>query len=300
MLKIASRNVNWIRAVIQKWFYDRVKKNDRDIICLQETKAFESQLPAEFRFNMADYNRVRHTGTKPWYSGTATLYKKSLPAGRHSLNLISSKSNFEDIEHFHQDGRVVETKFSFTSHCEEHGDAAILEEKNKNKIASHSSQWQSFTLLNIYFPNWWDKADWTEMLSYKLKFYEHFINYINNLRAQWENVITTWDFNICHRPIDIARPEENKNSIWFLPIERAEMDKLLENWYIDVFRHFNPDLKDHYTRWSYRAWARPRNVWRRLDYFRVSENILPMVKNIIHQTSIQWSDHCPISLELTI
>jgi exodeoxyribonuclease-3 len=263
MIKIVSRNVNWIRAVLQKWFYDRVKKNDRDIICLQETKAFESQLPAEFRYHMADYNRVRHAGTKPWYSWTATFYKKA-------LNLISSKSHFEDRVHFHEDGRVVETKF------------------------------QDFTLLNIYFPNWWDKSDWTEMLTYKLKFYEHFIEYINHLRDQWENVITTWDFNICHNPIDIARPEENKNSIWFLPIERAEMDKLLENGYTDIFRHFNPDLKDQYTRRSYRAWARPRNVWRRLDYFRVSQNIVPKIKNIIHQTSVEWSDHCPISLELNI
>jgi len=235
MLKIASRNVNWIRAVIQKWFYDRVKKNDRDIICLQETKAFESQLPVEFRYHMADYNRVRHSGTKPWYSWTATLYKKS-------LNLISSKSHFEDIEHFHEDGRVVETKFSLSSLIKE-GDHEVVEDLNK-----------TFTLLNIYFPNWWDKADWTEMLTYKLKFYDHFIQYINNLRVQWENIITTWDFNICHNPIDIARPEENKNSIWFLPIERAEMDKLLENWYTDIFRHFNPDLKDQYTRRSYRAW----------------------------------------------
>ena len=271
-MKIASRNVNGIRAILQKWFYDRVKKNDRDIICLQETKAFESQLPAEFRYHMQDYNRVRHIWTKPWYSGTATFYKKN-------LNLISSKSHFEDIEHFHEDGRVVETKFSCPP--------------DKGEV-------RGFVLLNIYFPNWWDKSDWTEMLSYKLKFYEHFIHYINKLRDQWEKIVTTWDFNICHRAIDIARPEENKNSIWFLPIERAEMDKLIENWYTDIFRHFNPDLKDQYTWRSYRAWARPRNVGWRLDYFRVSQAVVPMIKNIIHQTSVEWSDHCPISLELDI
>ncbi|MCF7834521.1 exodeoxyribonuclease III [Candidatus Gracilibacteria bacterium] len=291
-MKIASRNVNGIRAVLAKGFYDRVKKNDRDIICLQETKAFESQLPAEFRFHMNDYNRVRHAGTKPGYAGTATLYKKS-------LNLISSKSHFADLEHFHEDGRVVETKFSFSSHCEEHSDAAILEKEN-NKIASHSSQGQGFTLLNIYFPNGNNRSDGTEMLSYKLKFYEHFIHYINTLRSNGEDIITTGDFNICHRPIDIARPKENENSIGFLPIERAEMDKLLENGYTDVFRHFNPDLSDQYTRWSYRAGARPRNVGRRLDYFRVSQNIIPMIKNIIHQTSVEGSDHCPISLELSL
>lgn len=298
-MKIASRNVNGIRAVLQKWFYDRVKQNDRDIVCLQETKAFEHQLPAEFRYHMNDYNRVWHSGEKPWYAGTATLYKKN-------LNLISSKSHFEDIEKFHEDGRVVETKFIF-GHCEEWNpslwrisDAAILNDENKIASTRNSavSQWQAVTLLNIYFPNGWERSDGTEMLSYKLEFYEHLIHYINKLRASWEKIIVTWDFNICHKEIDIARPKENENSIWFLPIERAEMDMLEENWYVDTFRYFNPELRDQYTWWSYRAWARPRNVWRRLDYFWVSKDTLPLISKIQHQVLVEGSDHCPISLEL--
>jgi exodeoxyribonuclease-3 len=260
-MKIASRNVNGIRAVIGKWFYDWVKKEDPDIICLQEVKSFESQLPPEFRFHMVDYDWLRHAGERPGYAGVVTLYKKS-------LKLISWTSKFESVEHFHEDGRVVETKF------------------------------QNFTLLNLYFPNGGERADGTEMLSYKLKFYEHFIHYINAFKDAWEKVITCGDFNICHHEIDIARPEENKNSIWFLPIERAEMDKLEKNWYVDVFRHFNPDKKDQYTWWSFRAWSRPRNVWRRLDYFRVSKNVLSHIQKITHETAMEWSDHCPIILEL--
>jgi len=262
-MKIASRNVNGIRAVTGKWFYEWVKQNDPDIICLQEVKSFESQLPPEFRYHMAEYNRIRHIWERPWYSGVATLYKKN-------LQFVSSTSRFESVEHFHEDGRVVETKF------------------------------QDFTLLNVYFPNWWERADGTEMLTYKLKFYEHFIHYINKLRDAGEKVITCGDFNICHTEIDIARPKENENSIGFLPIERAEMDKLIKNGYVDVFRYINPGLTDQYTWWSYRAWARPRNVWRRLDYFRVSEDVLPYVKKITHETSVEWSDHCPIILELSL
>ena len=87
------------------------------------------------------------------------------------------------MEHFHADGRVVETKF------------------------------QDFTLLNLYFPNGGERADGTEMLSYKLKFYEHFIHYINTLKDAGEKVITCGDFNICHHEIDIARPKENADSI---------------------------------------------------------------------------------------
>ncbi len=261
-MKIASRNVNGLRAVIGKWFYDWVKKENPDVICLQEVKSFESQLPPEFRFHMVDYNWIWHAWERPGYAGVVTLYKKS-------LSLVSWTSKFESVEHFHEDGRVVETKF------------------------------QNFTLLNLYFPNGGERADGTEMLSYKLKFYEHFIHYINTLKDAGEKIITCGDFNVCHHEIDIARPEENKNSIWFLPIERAEMDKLEKNWYVDVFRHFNPGKKDQYTWWSFRAWARPRNVWRRLDYFRVSKNVLSHVEKITHETAMEWSDHCPIVLELS-
>lgn len=260
-MRITSRNVNGIRAVLSKWFYEWVKKDNPDILCIQETKAFETQLPPDFRYHMQDYNMVRHAGTKPGYAWVATFYKKN-------LKLISSKSTFENIEHFHEDGRVVETKF------------------------------QDFTLCNIYFPNGGEKADGTEMLWYKLEFYKHFLHYIDNLRKKWEHIITCGDFNICHREIDIARPKENADSIGFLPIERAEMDKMEKDDYVDVFRHFYPDARDHYTWRSYRAGARPRNVGRRLDYFRVSKEMISKITKIIHQTSVQGSDHCPISIEV--
>jgi exodeoxyribonuclease-3 len=136
------------------------------------------------------------------------------------------------------------------------------------------------------------------MLTYKLHFYEYYRKYINTLQNEGKLVISTGDFNICHEAIDIARPEENKNSIGFLPIERAEMDKLVTDKYVDVFRHFNPNVKDKYTRRSYRSAAKERNVGRRLDYFRVSEALLPLIKKVEHQENIQGSDHCPILLEL--
>jgi exodeoxyribonuclease-3 len=67
---------------------------------------------------------------------------------------------------------------------------------------------------------------------------------------------------------------------------------------VDVFRKLNPDLKDQYTWWSYRWWARERNVGRRLDYFWISPELFDGVENMQHQVNVQWSDHCPIRLEL--
>jgi exodeoxyribonuclease III len=259
-MKILSWNVNGIRAVAKKGFLEWFESENADVVCIQETKAFENQLEPELK-NPLGYNTVWHQGTRPGYSGVAT-FSKEVP--------VSNKSHFEEITHFHEDGRVVETKFP------------------------------NFTLLNLYFPNGGTRADGQEMLSYKLKFYDHFIEYMNALRDSGESIIACGDFNICHTEIDIARPKENATSIGFLPIEREKVSELIENGYTDVFRHFNPDMKDSYTWWSYRAGARPRNVGWRIDYFFVTPDLLPKIKKISHLTDIVGSDHCPLCLELEL
>ena len=263
-MKILSWNVNWIRAVIQKWFFDWVKENNPDIICLQEVKAFEIQIPSEIRFHLSDYDYLWHKWTRPGYAGTAIFWRKW-------MEIVEKKSDF-DFHEFSDEGRVTELAFKY-------GETVIH-------------------LLNVYFPNGWDRADGTEMLSYKLDFYEKMRQYVQSIRDNGEQVVICGDFNICHTEIDIARPKENENSIWFLPIERAEMDKLENDGLIDVFRRLNPDLKDQYTWWSYRWWARERNVGRRLDYFWVSPELFSSVQGMQHQTDVFGSDHCPISLNL--
>ncbi|PZM87390.1 MAG: exodeoxyribonuclease III [candidate division SR1 bacterium] len=260
-MKILSRNVNGIRAVLQKGFLDRVKTENPDILCLQEVKAFEHQMPTELRFAIQDYDYLWHRSERPGYAGTAIFYKKNLPINK-KLNTFQTPSCFND------DGRVT------------------------------AIQRSDFLLLNIYFPNGGERADGTEMLSYKLDFYKAYQQEVKNQIQAGKKVITTGDFNICHRPIDIARPKENENSIGFLPIERAEMDAMEASGMIDVFRLQNPDLTDKYTWWSYRAGARPRNVGWRLDYFRVSENCRQHLGEMKHYDDILGSDHCPIGLKI--
>lgn len=257
-MKIFSWNVNGIRAIAQKGFLEIIDNNSPDIICLQETKASKEDIVPELQA-ISGYNAIWHSGKKKGYAGTV-VYSKEKP--------ISYKNIFENIPDFSEDGRVIEVEF------------------------------KDFVLLNIYFPNGGTKADGTEMLTYKLNFYGKFLRYINELRNDRKNIIACGDFNICHTEIDIARPEANKNSIGFLPIERAWISKLIENGYTDVFRYLNPKTLDAYTWWSYRGNARQNNVGWRLDYFFVSEEILPKVKKITHLTNISGSDHCPIMMEM--
>jgi exodeoxyribonuclease-3 len=64
-MKISSRNVNGIRAVMKKGFTEWLAKENPDILCIQETKAFEHQVPPELKYIMKDYEYVWHSGTRP-------------------------------------------------------------------------------------------------------------------------------------------------------------------------------------------------------------------------------------------
>ena len=95
-MKIISRNINWIRAVIQKWFFDFIKNENPDIICLQETKAFETQIPTELRFHLSDYDYIWHKWTRPWYAGTTIFFKKNIQIKeeKSKKNVISGPRSF--------------------------------------------------------------------------------------------------------------------------------------------------------------------------------------------------------------
>ena len=74
-MKIASYNVNGIRAALNKGFIDWLKATDPDVICLQEIKAMEEQLDLDL-FTEAGYKyNYWFSAQKKGYSGVAILCK---------------------------------------------------------------------------------------------------------------------------------------------------------------------------------------------------------------------------------
>ncbi len=76
-IKLISWNVNGLRAAHKKGFVDWVRRADPDIICLQETKAREAQLPEELR-PLDGYTAAFSSAEKKGYSGVA-IYSKRAP-----------------------------------------------------------------------------------------------------------------------------------------------------------------------------------------------------------------------------
>jgi exodeoxyribonuclease-3 len=69
-MKIVSWNINGIRAIYKKNFLDWFKKENADIICVQETKAEEMQFPKDIR-EVGQYNFYCSPAKKKGYSGVA-------------------------------------------------------------------------------------------------------------------------------------------------------------------------------------------------------------------------------------
>jgi exodeoxyribonuclease III len=149
-----------------------------------------------------------------------------------------------------------------------------------------------FRLMNIYFPNGQRGQD---RLGYKLDFYAHLLDLCDSLHLKGEQIILTGDFNTAHMPIDLKNPRENQKNSGFLPEEREWVQKFLDHGFVDIYRNLYPD-KAEYTWWTYRLNARQRGVGWRIDYFLVSDSLVPQVKDVIIHQDIQGSDHCPVEL----
>lgn len=75
MLSVVSYNVNGIRAAAKKGFFEWLGEAQPDIVCLQEIKAMEDQLHADW-LAPHGYHTYWHPAEKKGYSGTAILSKK--------------------------------------------------------------------------------------------------------------------------------------------------------------------------------------------------------------------------------
>ncbi|MES2544587.1 MAG: exodeoxyribonuclease III [Bacteroidota bacterium] len=74
-MKIISYNVNGIRAAITKGFIDWLQSANPDVICLQEIKATEDQIPVADIEKAGYPYQYYYPATKKGYSGVAILSK---------------------------------------------------------------------------------------------------------------------------------------------------------------------------------------------------------------------------------
>lgn len=260
MKKLLSWNVNGIRACSGKGFSDWLAREDADFVCLQETKAEPGQLPLELR------NPLMGNG-KPYAAYWASAKRRG-----YSGTAVFSKREAESVSTL---------------------GIAEFDDEGRSLVADYGD----FVLVSAYFPN---SQDAGARLDYKLRFCDAMLAFCESLRAQGRHVVVAGDYNIAHKAIDLARPEQNVGNPGYLPEERAWMDKFTQTGYIDTFRHFCPE-PGHYSWWTYRVpQARANNVGWRLDYHCVNPEFSAALAGAAIQTEVSGSDHCPVSLTLDL
>jgi exodeoxyribonuclease-3 len=157
-------------------------------------------------------------------------------------------------------------------------------------------EFDAFAFFNIYFPNGGRGPDY---VAHKLAFYRRFLEVSQAYIQAGKPVVATGDFNTAYAEIDLARPRENVNHSGFMPEERVGLGEFFEAGLIDTFRFLHPDTVK-YSWWDQVSRARERNVGWRLDYFMVSPDLKDHIVAADIHDEVMGSDHCPISLVLSI
>jgi len=94
-MKILSWNVNGIRACLSKGFLESIKKNDPDIICLQETKAHPNQVDVQLKEYPHHYwNSAQRKG----YSGVAIFSKIKPLSIKYGIGLLDEEGRVITLE----------------------------------------------------------------------------------------------------------------------------------------------------------------------------------------------------------
>lgn len=99
-MHLASWNVNGIRAVAKKNFFEHFDALQADILCLQETKATEEQV-AEAVTPIEGYHLYAHSAVRKGYSGTAILSKMPALSVQYGIG----------IDEHDQEGRVITAEY---------------------------------------------------------------------------------------------------------------------------------------------------------------------------------------------
>lgn len=151
------------------------------------------------------------------------------------------------------------------------------------------------SVISVYIPS---GSSGDERQTFKMKFLEAFLPFIEEVRKTRPNLIVCGDYNICHKPIDINHPERQIGVSGFLPEEREWLDKYEASGMVDSFRVFDQSA-EKYSWWSYRGGARFRNAGWRIDYHWVTQSVADKLTSAAILVDAVHSDHCPVSVEVS-
>lgn len=255
------------RAVLSRKVLDTIIEYNPDIIALQETK-LSSKGPTKKHLTILgemfpDYKIVWNSSVEPARKGYAgTMFLYK--------NNLEPKVIYPEIgapDTMDLEGRIITLEFD------------------------------KFYITQVYTPN---AGDGLKRLEERMEWDRKYAKYLSSLDKE-KFVLATGDFNVAHKEIDLAHPNNNRRSAGFTDEERKGFTNLLDKGFVDSFRYVHGDIKDVYTWWGQRVkTSKINNSGWRIDYWLVSERIADKILKSEMIDSGERQDHTPILIEIDL
>lgn len=282
-LRIATVNVNGVRAAYRKGMGEWLDGRDVDILALQEVRASTEDLEGLLG---PDWDILHDAATAKGRAGVA-LASRNRPGGQGaSVHRVAlGQDDFDSagrwLEADFEVGGTIVTVVSTYVHSGEVGTAKQVE---------------------------------------KIKFLDAMEVRMPELSAHNERVLIVGDLNVGHRELDIRNWKGNRKNAGFLPEERAYFDRFFGpagepvtgtdgstgpglGW-VDVGRRWAGEVDGPYTWWSQRGKAFDTDTGWRLDYHVATPALADSVTSYAIDRATAWdtrfSDHAPVVVDYVV
>lgn len=273
VLRIASMNVNGLRASMRRGFDVWLKDREPDIVGLQEVRATVDQLPV-----LDGYHVNYHPGALPGRNGVAVLTKEVPTAVRPGFG----------SRRFDPEGRYIEVDLA------------------------PSGLRPRLTIGSLYLPKGDRPDDGPAAIAKhrrKLAFMRSLRAYLlrarRTARAAGGEFLIMGDFNIAHTALDLRNDRANQRNSGYLPDERAWFDSIIgPRTLVDVVRRLHGDQKGPYSWWTWRGRAFDQDTGWRIDYQLATPGLARSAirGGTDRESSYQarMSDHSPVVVDYRV
>ncbi|TDU77756.1 exodeoxyribonuclease III [Streptomyces sp. KS 21] len=261
MLTVTSVNVNGIRAAAKKGFSPWLAGSDADVVCLQEVRAEEGQIPDEVR--------------KP--DGWHSVFAPAAAKGRAGVALYTRREpervqvGFGSDE-FDASGRYLEVDLPGVT---------VASLYLPSGEAGTAKQDEKYRFMGEFLP--------------------YLSALRTRAAEDGREVVVCGDWNICHQEADLKNWKTNRKNAGFLPEEREWLGEVYGTaGYVDVVRSLHPDTEGPYSWWSYRGRAFDNDAGWRIDLQVATPGLAARaVKAFVERAEThpeRWSDHAPVTV----
>jgi exodeoxyribonuclease-3 len=281
-LRLASVNVNGIRAAFRKGMGEWLEGRGVDVLALQEVRAEDQHLDEL----LGDGWHILHDRCEIKGRAGVAIASRTAPVA-HRVGLGAE----DQQEQIQSSGRWLETDFSVNG--------------------------TQLTIVTCYVHS--GEVD-TPKQEAKWAFLDAMGPRMNELANTREFAAIVGDINIGHRELDIKNWRGNVKRSGFLPRERAYLDRFFGprgepvkgvdgssgegfGW-IDVGREWCGEVDGPYTWWSNRGQAFDNDTGWRIDYHILTPALHARVRNYTVDRApsydARWSDHAPVVVDYAL